>query len=209
MATKPVKGDEITVYTVLGLYNTTVQGKNAWLDELVQHTEHVWVDATCTAPKTCSICDATEGETLEHVYVDGVCVCGKEEGATALVNATLDFSNKANRVTFTTSQQVWEQNGVKLTNDKASSSSAVADYANPVRLYQGSKVTISGVGITKVVITTSESKYTTALVNSAKTIAGATVTSSGNVVTITFAEAVDSFSFSCSAQIRMKTIVVN
>ena len=27
---------------------------------------HTWVDATCTAPKTCSICSATEGEALGH-----------------------------------------------------------------------------------------------------------------------------------------------
>lgn len=208
MSYKPVKGDEITVYTVLGMYETTTQGKSAWLDEVVAH-EHDWQDATCTAPKTCSICDATEGEPGDHVYVDGVCSCGKEEGAVALVNAKLDFSNKNNRTSFSSSKQVWEQNGVKLTNDKASSSNAVADYANPARFYQGSKITVEGTGITKVVITTSESKYTTALVNSAKTISGATVTNSGNVVTITFASAVDSFSFSCSAQIRMKTIVVN
>ncbi len=28
--------------------------------------EHDWTDATCTAPKTCSLCDATEGEPLGH-----------------------------------------------------------------------------------------------------------------------------------------------
>lgn len=27
---------------------------------------HSWVDATCTAPKTCSVCQATEGEALGH-----------------------------------------------------------------------------------------------------------------------------------------------
>ena len=25
---------------------------------------HAWVDATCTSPKTCSVCKATEGEAL-------------------------------------------------------------------------------------------------------------------------------------------------
>lgn len=33
---------------------------------------HVWVDATCTAPKTCSRCNATEGEALGHDYKDTV-----------------------------------------------------------------------------------------------------------------------------------------
>ena len=28
--------------------------------------EHSWTDATCTAPKTCSLCNATEGEALGH-----------------------------------------------------------------------------------------------------------------------------------------------
>ena len=39
---------------------------------------HTWVDATCTAPKTCSVCKATDGEALGHNYVDGACVCGSK-----------------------------------------------------------------------------------------------------------------------------------
>ena len=39
---------------------------------------HVWVDATCTAPKTCSICGAIEGTVLDHDWeiisqVDATC----------------------------------------------------------------------------------------------------------------------------------------
>lgn len=30
---------------------------------------HTWVDATCTKPKTCSVCGATEGSALGHNYV--------------------------------------------------------------------------------------------------------------------------------------------
>lgn len=38
---------------------------------------HSYKDATCTAPKTCTTCGTTEGEALGHDYVDGVCtVCG-------------------------------------------------------------------------------------------------------------------------------------
>ena len=41
---------------------------------------HSWVDATCKAPKTCSVCSATEGEVGDHSYVDGICsVCGEAE----------------------------------------------------------------------------------------------------------------------------------
>ena len=31
--------------------------------------DHSWSDATCTVPKTCTACGATEGETLDHDYV--------------------------------------------------------------------------------------------------------------------------------------------
>lgn len=34
---------------------------------------HVWKDATCTVPKTCSVCAATEGETLEHAWEEATC----------------------------------------------------------------------------------------------------------------------------------------
>ena len=41
-----------------------------------QH-EHTWNQATCTAPKTCSECGATEGEALGHTWeaIDGVMTC--------------------------------------------------------------------------------------------------------------------------------------
>ncbi len=33
---------------------------------------HTWVDATCTAPKTCSVCGATEGSALGHSYTSAI-----------------------------------------------------------------------------------------------------------------------------------------
>ncbi len=209
LSVKPAKGDEITILTVLGCYSNSPQAKSARVVELVQHTEHVWEEATCTSPKTCSICDLTEGDPIDHTYVDGVCSCGKVEGATAVETTTINFGSTAQRTKQDANQQIWANGGVTLINDKASSSNAVANYSNPARFYQGSKITIEAVGISKIVITTAGSNYTTALMNSAKAVAGATVTNDGNTVTITFATPVDSFSFSCSAQIRMKTLTVN
>ena len=83
MEYKPVVGDEITVYTVLGFYNAA-QGKNAWLDEVVAH-EHDWKAADCYNPKTCSICGVTEGDPLEHNVVDGKCT---NDGCTYNENST-------------------------------------------------------------------------------------------------------------------------
>lgn len=49
--------------------------------------KHEWQDATCTKPKTCSLCDATEGEALGHVFEEATCtvpkicrVCGETIG---------------------------------------------------------------------------------------------------------------------------------
>ena len=38
---------------------------------------HVWVDATCTTPKTCSVCSETEGEALGHKWNDANCTTAK------------------------------------------------------------------------------------------------------------------------------------
>ena len=56
--------------------------------------------------------------------------------------ATISFANKAQRTVYTSEQQVWEQNGLVVTNDKAASTTNVGDYANPVRFYKSSAVTV-------------------------------------------------------------------
>lgn len=50
---------------------------------------HDWTEATCTEPKSCSKCGATEGEALGHTWVEATCsspktcsVCGETEGGT-------------------------------------------------------------------------------------------------------------------------------
>ena len=35
--------------------------------------EHVWMEATCAAPKTCSECGTTDGDTLEHTLGEADC----------------------------------------------------------------------------------------------------------------------------------------
>ena len=62
------------------------------------------------------------------------------------VTKDISFANKAQRTTFNTTKQVWEQNGITVTNDKASSTNNVADYYNPLRCYKSSNVTIEAPG---------------------------------------------------------------
>ena len=79
--------------------------------------------------------------------------------------ATLFFADKANRTTFSTSQQVWEQNGVVLTNNKAKSTSNVADYAKPARFYKNSQLIVECElgNIEKIVFDCNNASYATDL----------------------------------------------
>ena len=49
--------------------------------------EHIWIDATCTAPRTCEECGETEGNSLGHNWAEATCtnpricnVCQQTEG---------------------------------------------------------------------------------------------------------------------------------
>ena len=72
--------------------------KGSYVDipfELTSSCQHTWVDATCTAPKTCSTCKVTIGEKIDHTYTNyvsdgnatctadgtktGTCVCGEKD----------------------------------------------------------------------------------------------------------------------------------
>lgn len=62
--------------------------------------EHEWTDATCKAPKTCSKCGSTRGDTLPHAYSsNGVCTdCGTVDPdipyfSEDFENTVLDISN--------------------------------------------------------------------------------------------------------------------
>lgn len=119
---------------------------------------------------------------------------------------TLSFSDKANRTVFTNTQQVWEQNGIVFTNDKASSTNNIADYAAPVRLYQGSSITVEKAGMTKIEFTCNSASYATELKNS---ITSGNVSVSSSVVTVTFDDPVDSYNVAKLAkQVRMDSLTV-
>ena len=132
------------------------------------------------------------------------------EGGGNEETATLSFADKAQRTSFSTSQQVWEQNGITFTNDKSSSTNNVADYANPVRLYANSKVTVAAPGnITKIVFDCNSTSYANSLKTSIGTVAGASVSASSDKVTVTFTSSVASFVISSlSAQVRMDSLEV-
>ena len=199
MTYKPVAGDEITVYGVIGKYNTTLQMKNGWLDEVVVHEHNytsVVTDPTCTeggyTTHTCSICNDSytdsETEALGHTTDNGTCErCGNTIGGDAPAEPVT--------VTFTTNAQGYT-NGQEITNitidtvisgtfNKGSNSNASKYYntGTAIRMYGGNTLTISsasGYVIDSIVITTqSSNKF-----NSGTTVNGTTITISGTTVTM-------------------------
>ena len=125
--------------------------------------------------------------------------------AAETVTETISFASTAQRQSQTTTQQVWKNGDVTFTNDKASSSSNVANYSNPVRLYANSSITISAPGsISMIVFTCSSSSYATALKNSI----GASATASGSTVTVNNLSGTTFTVAKITAQVRMTKLEV-
>lgn len=107
----------------------------------------------------------------------------------------------------------WTATNFLFENAKASSSTNIrTSDTDHFRCYAGSKTTITGINskITQVVITCTESKYVTALVNSITDTTSYKVTVSGLIVTIeSNIGAVDSIEITNSAQTRVKNIEVS
>ena len=121
--------------------------------------------------------------------------------------ATLSFANKAQRTSFSTTQQVWAQNDITLTNNKSSSTTDVADYAKPARFYAGSNIVVecSLGNITSIVFDCNSSSYATALKNSI----GNAATASSDKVTVTLDGSSNSFTIAkLTAQVRMDALTV-
>ena len=177
----------------------------------------VVVSATCTADGytlyTCmtSGCGysyvANSTPKTAHNYVDDVCTaCGAVKSASS-ADSVLSFADKANRTSFSTSKQVWSQNGITFTNNKSSSSNNVADYFNPVRCYAGSNIVIEADGnITQIVFDCNSSSYATEL---SKSI-GSRATASNDKVTVDLDGTSTSFTVaSLTAQIRLDSLTVS
>ncbi len=188
----------------------------ASITEAKGHSYSTTVTApTCTkegfTTYTCSRCTHSYTDNRvaksKHTYKNDVCtVCGGIKSAST--KATIRFADVQNRTEFSTSMQVWEQNGITVTNNKARSQSNVADYKNPARFYMGSDVIIRYPGITKIEIncTGLESKYVSGWLNAPT---GATATKTNGIVTVVLDSPTDSVTYTnLSAQCRAYDITV-
>ena len=114
----------------------------------------------------CNVCGATRTPAA-HTYTadcDTICnVCGAERTVSVGGQATITFDNTSKRTEFSTTIQVWEENGIIVTNTKSSTSSNVADYADPARFYKNSKLTLDYPGMVKIVFHCNSQEYATNL----------------------------------------------
>lgn len=122
--------------------------------------------------------------------------------------AELSFSSKNQRTSISATKQIWEQNGIRMINEKGGSGSDVADYVKPVRCYSGSKLTIemiAGQKMTEIEFSCNKEEYATTL---KKSITGGTSSVSGKVVTVSMPGNESFVIEKLSAQVRINSLTV-
>ena len=161
---------------------------------------------TCTVQASQAAATGYNAITKTATIIVSAAQGGENSGITT--DATLSFANTSQRTVSTTDQQVWEQNGIIFTYDKANYSNNLADYSNPIRLYQGTTITIGCNGnITKIVFATNASKYVELMETSLKDFG--TVSTDGNNVTLVLTTPASSVGpIALSAQVRLNSITV-
>ena len=137
----------------------------------------------------------------------------------AETTATIVFDDSS-KAQWSSEQQLWQENGIAVTNNKAASSTAInveKKYSNPARFYQGSDIIIEYPGMTKIELIIPTATYAKVWVDTNKDT-NATITytdtaystGTGNqLMTITFATPVDSFTLTkLTAQTRVRELTV-
>ena len=167
--------------------------------EEVPTIAHTGGTATCTAKAICDVCEEPYGYLADHNWEDGKCSVCEAQFA-------ISFENPADRTSLSDDQQIWEKYGIKVTNNKADSTSKVADYAGPARFYKGSEVVVEYANMGKLVFHCDSAKYATSLKAS---IGESATISNETVVTVEFAEAQNSYTIALSdGQVRVDSIEV-
>lgn len=160
---------------------------------------------------TCeSVCDTCK-KCTDAACTEEVCA-SKCEGHTTTPDAdstTISFADKTARTEYSKTVQVWAAGDVTVTNNKASATSDIGDYANPARFYQNTEVVIECEGMTSIVFTVNTGKPVANLTNSLTDTAAYDVVVNGSVVTLTFKAPTNSITFAVAAQFRLDSIVVN
>lgn len=165
-----------------------------------KYTAAIVITETTTVKAYTQDAEGNRSDIVEAKYTKNAVV---DPEATS---ATLSFADKAQRTSYSKSQQVWAQNGITFTNDKGSSISNVGDYAEPARCYAKSSITIETArAISKIEFDCNTSGYASTLAESIGNAASA----SGDKVTVNITPASTTFSVaSLTAQVRLDALTV-
>lgn len=128
-----------------------------------------------------------------------------EDASIVTATGTIDFSSTAQRISIGDDAQVWENDGITLTNSKGGGS--IGDYSNPVRLYKNTDIEItSSVGkMTQIDFVCGSSSYA----NDLKNAIGSAATVSGSNVTVVLDGTSDTFTVRLTVgQVRVKKLTV-
>ena len=124
-------------------------------------------------------------------------------------SATIYFNDVANRTSYSEQQQVWQQNGITVTNDKGASTSDVGNYSDPARFYKGSNLTIAADAAFSQIVFNCDDYKTTYPTDLQSSITTGSVSVNGTVVTVTLSSATTSFAITgLAGQVRVDSITV-
>lgn len=195
----PVNGNNVSVNGNLILYSSTCEfNYNSTFEILVDSNLADFLENLNTINSYMS---------LAYEYKTTI------KNVAASENETISFTDTANRTVFNTEQQVWKTNGLTVTNNKASSTTNVANYSKPVRFYKDSEIILSSdTSFTTVVFESNANdgskasqQYLTLLENSLSSL-NANYSTEGTTVTLTLAAPVNTLSFVAAGQVRLYSI---
>ena len=146
-------------------------------------------------------------------YENKVVTCGNRPSQYS--TGTISFANAGQRTIRNNNQQVWQNAGITLTNDKnGNRNTNVSSDVNPVRFYQNHKLTIKAPGVIKSITFDCYSSYyinyADDMETSIGTLSGATVKVSNDKVTVEFtaANATEFVVDNLAAEVRMDSLSV-
>ncbi len=122
---------------------------------------------------------------------------------------TINFKSTAHRVSQDGNSQVWKNDNITFTNNRAESQNDVVGNTNPVRLYASSSITITAPGkITQIEFVCDNSSYSSSATN-LKNSVGSAATASGTNVTVSLDGTSDTFTVArLTAQVRLHSLTV-
>ena len=120
----------------------------------------------------------------------------------------LAFDDEEKRISFSETEQVWEDNGIIFTNLKGSGTK-VGDYYNPLRLYAHSTVEVECENMTEIIFYCVGSTYVRNLQDSLENVSDISVDVNNLEITVTLNNATDTFEVAnLIGQVQLSQIAV-